>query len=154
MDLAGLVSFYDTQLVPSLVSVRAGQERWEHRAKSASTEDVSAVKSRLQAALARPPSLSSGVDWKTLVQVIVDRFAGRLELTRHLLHSSPTDPNDLLDLANKTQTQLRVMLAPYILVSATPSDPSGTNDVDWARPIYKLCHDTHELHAVRAGCND
>ena len=111
--------------------------------ESTSTEDVSAVKSRLQAALARPPSLSSGIDWKTLVQVIVDRFAGRLELTRHLLHSSPTNPDDVLDLANKTQTQLRVMLAPYILASATPSDPSDTVDVDWARPIYKLCATIH-----------
>ena len=83
LDLAGLISFYDTQLVPSLVAIRAGQERWNHRAGNISSEDLLAVKSRLEAFLVKPPGLSSGINWKTLIQVIVDRFAGRLELIRH-----------------------------------------------------------------------
>ena len=143
LDLAGLISFYDTQLVPSLVAVRAGQERWDHRAQSISSEDLLAIKSRLEAALVRPSGPSSGIDWKTLVHVIVDRFAGRLELTRHLLNSSVTGPSEILDLASKAQTEIRVMLTPYLLASATPTDPSDKTDLDWTIPIYKLCATIH-----------
>ena len=150
MDLAGLVSFYDTQLVPSLIPIRADQERWDHRVRNISNEDLSAVKSRLEAVLTRSSGLSSGIDWKTLVQVIVDRFAQRLELTRHLLNLLATNPDEILDLVNKTQSQLRTMLTPYLLFSATPIDPSDTADLDWTRPIYKLCATTH-THSLESG---
>ena len=143
LNLAGLVSFYDTGLAPSLVDIRAGQERWDHRAQNISSEDLSAVKSRLEAILSRPSGLSSGIDWRTLVQVIVDRYAGRLELTRYLLNSSMTGPDEILDLAKKTQTQLRTMLTPYILFSVTPTDRSDKDELDWTIPIYKLCATTH-----------
>ncbi|KAG8213369.1 hypothetical protein J3R82DRAFT_11860 [Butyriboletus roseoflavus] len=76
LDLAGLVSFYDTQLAPSLTAIRAG-------------------------------------------------------------------PDELVDLANKTQTQLRIMLTPYLLFSATPTDESDKTELDWTVPIYKLCATTH-----------
>ncbi|KAG8213371.1 hypothetical protein J3R82DRAFT_11862 [Butyriboletus roseoflavus] len=143
LDLAGLVSFYDTQLTPSLTAIRAGQERWDHRVGNISQEDLSAVKSRLEAVLIRPRGLSSGIDWETLVQVIVDRYSERLELTRYLLNSLATGPDELVDLANKTQTQLRIMLTPYLLFSATPTDESDKTELDWTVPIYKLCATTH-----------
>ena len=106
-------------------------------------EDLSVVKSRLEEVLVRPGDLSSGIDWKTLIRVIVDRYSQRLELTRYLLNSSATDPDEIVDLANKTQTQLRIMLTPYILYSATPTDPSDKTELDWTVPIYKLCATTH-----------
>ena len=143
LDLAGLISFYDTQLAPSLIAIRADQERWDHRVINISNADLSAVKSRLEEALVRPKGLSSGIDWKTLVQVIVDRYSQRLELTRYLLNSSVTDPDEIVDLANKTQSQLRIMLTPYILFSAMPTDPSDKTELDWTIPIYKLCATTH-----------
>ncbi|KAF8551386.1 hypothetical protein OG21DRAFT_1381954, partial [Imleria badia] len=143
LDLAGLVSFYDTQLVPSLVEIRAGQERWDHRVQNISSEDLSVVKSRLEANLMRPEGLSSGIDWRTLVQVIVGRFAGRLELTRYLLNSSVTNPDEVLGLASKTQTQLRTMLTPYLLFSATPTDQSDKSHLNWTIPIFKHCATTH-----------
>ena len=144
LDLTGLVSFYDTQLAPSLIDIRAGQERWDHRVQNISSEDLSVVKSRLEQILIGPPEgLSSGVDWRALVQVIVDRYAGRLELARYLLNSSATDPDEILGLANNTQTQLRIMLTPYLLFSATPTDQSDKSDLDWTIPIYKLCATTH-----------
>ncbi|KAF8126987.1 hypothetical protein EV363DRAFT_1173187 [Boletus edulis] len=139
LDLAGLVSFYDTQLAPSLTDIRADQERWDHRVQNISSEDCLAAKLRLESTLLRP-GLSSGIDWKTLIQVIIDRYAGRLELTRYLLNSSVTDPDEILDLAKKTQTQLRIMLTPYLLFSATPTDKSNLN---WTIPIFKLCATTH-----------
>lgn len=145
LDLTGLVSFYDTQLVPSLVAARAGQERWQHRVRNISSKDLSAVKSTIEAAMSRPSGRSSGIDWRTIIQVIVDRFSQRLELMRHLLNSLATESNDLelLDLANKTQTQLRIMLTPYILLSTTPTDPLNRSDLDWTIPTYKLCATTH-----------
>ena len=106
-------------------------------------EDLSVVKSRLEEVLVRPGDLSSGIDWKTLIRVIVDRYSQRLELTRYLLNSSATDPDEIVDLANKTQTQLRIMLTPYILFSAMPTDPSDKTELDWTIPIYKLCATTH-----------
>ena len=148
LDLAGLVSFYDTKLVPSLIPIRVGQERWDHRVANISSEDLAAVTARLEAILVRPSGLSSGFDWRTLFQAIVDRFAGRLELTRHLLNSPALDPDEILDLANKTHTQLRIMLTPYILVSATPTDPSDKTDLDWTIPIYKFCATIHTQFMV------
>ncbi|KAG8213367.1 hypothetical protein J3R82DRAFT_11858 [Butyriboletus roseoflavus] len=133
LDLAGLVSFYDTQLASSLIAFRAGQERWDHRVGNISQEDFSAVKSRLEAFLIRPGGLSSGIDWETLFEVIVDRYSERLELTPYLLNSSATDPDKLVDLTNKTQSQLRIMLTPYLLLSATPTDESDNPAVTQMR---------------------
>ena len=143
LDLAGLVSFYDTQLAPSLIDIRAGQERWDHRVQNISSDDLWAVKSRLEAILIRPEGLSSGIDWRTLVQVIVDRYAGRLELIHYLLNSQVTHLDEILDLANKAQTQLRIMLTPYLLFSATPTDRSDKDELNWTIPIYKHCATTH-----------
>ena len=108
-----------------------------------SNEDLSALKSMLEAALTGPSPPSSGIDWKTLFQVIVDRFARRFELMQYLLNVPVTSPDNLLDLANKTQTQLRIMLTPYLLLSATPTDPSNKADVGWTMPIYNHCATTH-----------
>ncbi|KAF8834309.1 hypothetical protein BDN67DRAFT_976107 [Paxillus ammoniavirescens] len=140
LDLAGLVSFYDTQLVPSLVPIRAGQERWDHRVQNTSSEDILAVKARLVEALTRPKGISTGIDWMTLVRVIVDRYAGRLELVQSLLTTPATDSDTVLDLTRKTQVQLRTMLTPYVLHSAVPSTEI---ELDWAVPIFKLCATTH-----------
>ncbi|KAF8838437.1 hypothetical protein BDN67DRAFT_907364 [Paxillus ammoniavirescens] len=140
LDLAGLVSFYDTQLVPSLVPIRIGQERWDHRVQNTSSEDILAVKARLAEAMTRPEGFSSGIDWMTLVRVIVDRYAGRLELVQYLLSTPATDSETALDLARKTQVQLRIMLTPYILHSAVPSTEI---ELDWVGPIFKLCATTH-----------
>ena len=35
------------------------------------------------------------------------------------------------------------MLTPYILFSATPTNPSDETDLDWTIPIYKLCATTY-----------
>ena len=143
LDLAGLVSFYDTELVPSLVPVRAGQDRWDHRVQNVSKQDLAAAVSRLEGALTRPSGLSSGIDWKTLIQVIHDRYAGRLELTQYLVNSPATSSDVILDLAAKTQTQLRIMLAPYLHLSAAPMDSSDKDAVDWTVPVYRDCATAH-----------
>ena len=153
LDLAGLVSFYDTDLAPSLVPLRASQERWDHRVQNVSRQDLSAAVVMLEAAVTRPAGQSSGTDWATLIQVLVDRYAGRLAVTRHLLNLPVSTAEHLLDLADKVQTQLRIMLTPYLLVSTTPT---GGIDMDWVIPVYKLCATTHTrgLPSVRHTMTD
>ncbi|KAG9308769.1 hypothetical protein JVU11DRAFT_11561 [Chiua virens] len=143
LDLSRLISFYDTQLVPSLVPIRVGQERWDHRVGNISRYDRSIVKSKLEADLTSPPIRSSGIDWQSLLHVLVDRFADRLELTHYLLTFPAAEPADIINFANKTQIQLRTMLAPYLLLPAAPSDPTDEAALDWTVPMYKSCATSH-----------
>ncbi|KAI6098046.1 hypothetical protein EDD16DRAFT_1840889 [Pisolithus croceorrhizus] len=151
LDLSGLVSFYDTELVPSLVPARFGKERWDHRLLNISTEDAVRVKARLEEALSRPAGRSSGVDWQALIRVVVDRYSERLQVVQYLLNSTDTnshEPDSVLGYAIKTQVQLRHMLMPYIGVNVTPRSTganvnrTASDVLDWARPVYKLCATT------------
>ena len=153
LDLSGLVSFYDTALVPSLVSARFGLERWDHRLQNISQEDLTRVKTRLEEILARPAGhiTPSGIDWMALIRVITDRYSERLELMQYLVNSiDNANLESLLDYANKTQVELRLMLRPYILSSVALPSPSNPNAkeseaaaLNWARPVFKLCATTY-----------
>ncbi|KAG1887217.1 hypothetical protein F4604DRAFT_1917027 [Suillus subluteus] len=145
LDLTGLISLYDTVLAPSLISVRAGLERLDHRVLGISSQDLSQVMRRVTEIASRPDPVGSGTDWKTLIHVIVDRYADRLELTQYLLNVTSLDPQELFERAKLAQTQLRVMLTPYLLHStAVPSaGTSGIYSSQWASPIFRLCVRTH-----------
>ena len=153
LDLSGLVSFYDTDLAPSLVSVRFGLERWDHRLQNISQEDLTRVKTRLEEILARPAGhiTPRGIDWMALIRVITDRYSERLELMQYLVNSiDNANLESLLDYTNKTQVELRLMLGPYILSSVTLPSPSNPNAeeseaaaLNWARPVFKLCATTY-----------
>ncbi|KAJ7451347.1 hypothetical protein FB451DRAFT_1342758 [Mycena latifolia] len=144
LDLTRLVSFYDTALVPSLVTYRAGLERWDHRLEGISASDLAAVTTRLRAVLtADPTDAGSGVDWATLFHVVVDRYADRLELLEYLLNTT-TAANGAAR-AQTIQTQLRIMLTPYILYSARPS-PNQPRDDEWAAPVWRACATRHTAH--------
>ncbi|KAI6033291.1 hypothetical protein EDC04DRAFT_2212710 [Pisolithus marmoratus] len=153
LDLSGLISFYDTELAPSLIPARFGKERWDHRLLNISGEDVTRARARLGEVLSRPADQSgSGIDWLVLVRVIVDRYSKRLELVRYLLNSTDPDTGDsdsMIDIAVKTQVQLRNMLTPYILSdvilpSVVPeTGEMGLDVLNWTRPAYRLCATTH-----------
>lgn len=145
LDLTGLISLYDTALAPSLISVRTGLERYDHRVLGISSGDISRVMGKLIKAITRPHPIGSGIDWKTLIHVIVDRYADRLELTQYLINSTSSDQQELLERAKLVQTQLRVMLTPYLLHStAIPSaGPLSVYSSKWASPIFGLCARTH-----------
>ncbi|KAJ7171514.1 hypothetical protein C8R46DRAFT_895220, partial [Mycena filopes] len=152
LDLARMVSFYDPALAPSLVEARAGVERWEHRVRGISAADLSVIKARLREVLTTPLADAhvgggSGVDWQTLYHVIVDRYADRLELVGYLLNT--TTPANSAERARIIQTQLRIMLTPYILYSARP--PSSGQDLAqaddaWAAPVWHACATRHTAH--------
>ncbi|KAI6098036.1 hypothetical protein EDD16DRAFT_1491623 [Pisolithus croceorrhizus] len=153
LDLSGLISFYDTELVPSLVPARFGKERWDHRLLNISGEDLAQARARLEKFLSKPAGRSgSGIDWLALIRVVVDRYSDRLEFARYLLNStSPetADSDSMTDVAIKTQVQLRNILAPYILFDVIPpsimlkTEVRGLDVLDWARPVYRLCATTH-----------
>ncbi|KAG1733654.1 uncharacterized protein EDB91DRAFT_1148692 [Suillus paluster] len=145
LDLTGLISLYDPALAPSLVPVRAGLERWDHRVLGISSEDISRVMRKLTEVVSRPDTAGSGIDWKTLFHVIVDRYADRLELMQHILNVTSSDSQELLQQAKLAQAQLRVMLTPYLLRSTIVPSP-GTSNADasqWAFPMFKHCATTH-----------
>jgi hypothetical protein len=142
LDLARLVSLYDTTLAPSLVGLRGSQERCDHRIQGISPIDIEAVRSSVSHALERSQSDRSGVDWKTLFRVVVDRYSDRLDLMEHLLNS--TLENDaVMDQAKKVHVQLRVMLTSYIFHDTVPSNASFDSAHSWATPVFKACGTTH-----------
>jgi len=141
LDYSALVSFYDTALVPSLVPHRVGLDRWDHRVAGISPEDIERVKERLAQALERPPVTPSGIDWKIVLQSVVDRYASRLEVMQYLLNITLDDLPVIRDRARKVQRQLRTMLAPYVILAALPHrDSVNVNATDsWATPVFHGC---------------
>ncbi|KAG1750210.1 hypothetical protein EDB19DRAFT_97392 [Suillus lakei] len=150
LDLTGLISLYDTALAPSLVPVRTGLERYNHRVLGISSNDISRMMRKLIEVITRPRPAGSGTDWKTLIHVVVDRYADRLELMQYLLNVTSSDSRELLQRAKLAQTQLRVMLTPYLLHSIVPStDTSGVDVSQWASPIFRLCATTHTSKMIK-----
>ncbi|TFK73316.1 hypothetical protein BDN72DRAFT_894142 [Pluteus cervinus] len=151
LDLTRLVSFYDTDLFPSLVQVRSGLSRLEHRIDGISERDIQAYHDRLDEVLrdfGNDVSLSaSGVDWRTLYQVIVERYADRLEMLRYILNA--TEPTAENYSQNYTQTmdsamyRLHLMLTSYALQTATPPTDGRDEDRVWASPVFQHCATTH-----------
>ncbi|KAI3613761.1 hypothetical protein WG66_013572 [Moniliophthora roreri] len=146
LDLSRLISFYDTELVPSLVEPRLKtKSRLAHRLERISSEDIKAVMHRLEDTYSSPAA-TSGIDWFTLLRVIKDRYADRLELIRDILNETTTSrfTDDLR--ARNIHVQLTVMMQPYLLYSmnSTSHSPSPFNSsTSWAKPAFELCSTAH-----------
>ncbi|KAH9481856.1 hypothetical protein JR316_0006386 [Psilocybe cubensis] len=144
LDYSRLISFYDTSLFPNLHSSRAGKDRRAHRLDKITTQEVNRFKARLDALLTQGSSdPGNGLDWNSLQNVVVTRYAERLELLHYILSSANgnTDYNATLKQAHR---QVSSMIAPYLLWSSLSNMPTtlGTNH-DWALPVYKQCSDAH-----------
>ncbi|KAE9392261.1 hypothetical protein BT96DRAFT_888117 [Gymnopus androsaceus JB14] len=133
LDLTRLISFYDTELVPSLVAERLGKDRLKHRLLGISQEDLqNAVKRIEEATTATEPG--SGIDWKTLIQLVIKRFENRLEMVQYILNS--TSPGN-----SNIQIQLVAMLRPYMLSTTKPTQDLASTE--WVSPMFKLCATTY-----------
>ncbi|KAG2106807.1 uncharacterized protein F5147DRAFT_761620 [Suillus discolor] len=152
LDFSRLVSFYDTALVPSLVPRRVGLDRWDHRVAGISPEDIESVQDRLAQALARPPATTSGIDWKTVLRVVVDRYASRLEFIQHLLNLT-LDDGTIFDHAQQIQRRLRTVLLPYTVFAALPPNTSVTANAtnSWAAPVFRECAASHTASIASRG---
>ena len=144
LNYAGVVSFYDTELFPSLIPLRYDKERWDHRLEGISTEDVEtflkSLGSILESAWDRPVS---GIDWKTLLRVVMDRYVVRLQILNRLLNptilDSEVDPTLSL---KKAHNHISAMLTPYRLYLAAPEIHS-IPEHSWAIPVFEECSTTH-----------
>ncbi|KAG1876106.1 uncharacterized protein F5891DRAFT_1244923 [Suillus fuscotomentosus] len=144
--------FYDTALVPSLVPRRVGLDRWDHRVAGISPEDLERVQDRLAQALARPPATTGGIDWKTVLRVVVDRYASRLEFIQRLLNLT-LDDGSIFDHAQQIQRQLRTVLLPYTVFTALPPNTSVTANAtnSWAAPVFRECATSHAASIASRG---
>ncbi|KAJ3571978.1 hypothetical protein NP233_g3386 [Leucocoprinus birnbaumii] len=152
LDLTRFVSFYDTVLFPSLVPLRAGQVRWEHRLKGISEVDVDRMFAELDNVLSQSKSkLGSEVDWKALVREIITRYGKRLELLQYILQGKSKHEDAVVSSIHHNWTAIAVnvhnylsgMLTPYIIRTAVP--PPDATDFSWATPIFEACATTHTV---------
>ncbi|KAH8993106.1 hypothetical protein EDB92DRAFT_1944682 [Lactarius akahatsu] len=140
-DYSGLVTFYDPSL-SSLVEARYGKDKLDVRLEGISALDAERVRAELQTALTREQGGGSGIDWGSIVQVVTDRYASRLEYLRFLLSPNTTTFADALERAAVARKQLFVMLAPYITAANVPEQLPASTNLSWVAPVARRCATT------------
>jgi hypothetical protein len=145
LDYSGLVTFYDTSL-SSLVEARHGKDRLHLRLEGISALDSERVRAELQDVLTREQDRGSGIDWGSIVRVVMERYADRLEYLRFLLSPNTTIFGDELERAAVARAQLLVMLAPYITTADVPKQLPPSANLSWAAPIAQRCAMTQTSH--------
>jgi hypothetical protein len=140
-EYAGLVTFYDTSL-SSLVEARYGKDRLHLRLEGISALDSEKVRAELQTVLTREKGQGSGIDWGSIVRVVMKRYAGRLEYLRLLLSRKTTTFGDEFGQAAVARAQLLVMLTPYITTADVPEQLPSSANLSWAAPIAQRCTTT------------
>ena len=140
LDYSGLVTFYDPSLL-SLVEARYEKDVLHHRLEGISVPDSERVHAELESVLTREYGGTSGVDWGSIVRVVTERYAGRIEYLSLLL-SPKTSIVDTLEQAAVARAQLLVMLAPYITTADVPKRLPASADLTWAAPIALRCATT------------
>ncbi|KZV63794.1 hypothetical protein PENSPDRAFT_657045 [Peniophora sp. CONT] len=136
-----LVTFYDTA-VTSLLDLRLGKAREQHRLKGISLEDA-AMKARELEEVVRlwDDSGRSGIDWGSITRVVIERYSQRLELLAHTIgHASFPGPRER---AAKARAQVLTMLAPYFTTSDSPYDDDAAASLAWLAPVVQRCATTH-----------
>ncbi|KAJ7233840.1 hypothetical protein B0H12DRAFT_165733 [Mycena haematopus] len=135
------VSFYDPA-VTSLVESRRGKPREEQNLKHLSKADAQMKLAELEVALARPWNSGSGVDWASIVHVVVERYGERLEVLAHTLSHAASSSLSTYDVAYKARQQVLMMLTPHFTTSDTPST-DGVANKTWLAPVVERCASTH-----------
>jgi len=139
LDHAGLVTFYDPTL-SSLVEARQGKDRLHYRLKGISPADIERVHAELRSVLTRGQGTGSGVDWGSIVRVVTERYANRLEYLRFLLSPNATSIfTDAAEQAAAVRAQLLLMLVPYITTEDVPPQLPASSNASWAAPVMRRC---------------
>ncbi|VDC01510.1 unnamed protein product [Peniophora sp. CBMAI 1063] len=136
-----LITFYDPA-VTSLLELRRGKPREQHRLKGISLEEA-AMKARELEEVTQvwDDSGRSGVDWGSITHVVIERYAQRLELLAHTL-SNASYPGSR-ERAAKARAQVLMMLAPYFTTADSPRDDEAAADKAWLAPVVQRCSTTH-----------
>ncbi|KAJ3716001.1 hypothetical protein C8R42DRAFT_679283 [Lentinula raphanica] len=151
LHLHRLVSFYDTELVPSLISTRFGKHRLQHRILGISHSDIQAVRHRVQIELSTSTKSAHDIAWSSLFRAIVQQYAARLELIQHDLNSTDRSIGSLSTTLRATFLQLRGLLQPYDLVS-TRAAVDGTKDkLSWVTQVYEMCATAYPTFSSASG---
>ena len=137
-EYSGFVTFYDTSL-SSLVEARYGKDRLHTRLEGISALDSEKVRAELQTVLTREKGKGSGIDWGSIVRVVMNRYASRLEDLHLLLSRSTTTYGDEYEQAAVARAQLLSMLAPYITTADVLEQLPPLADLSWAAPIALRC---------------
>ena len=144
IDYSRVISFFDPAL-SSLVDCRVGKPREDFRLDGISEADSKYIRDQLTDVFIRDGQ-GSGIDWGSITQVIVDRYAGRLELLQHILQN-PESKRNVTEQVAEARSQVLIMLSPYMLTSAIPPNPTGPVDPSWIDPVAKHCASTHTAWA-------
>ncbi|KZV61661.1 hypothetical protein PENSPDRAFT_643128 [Peniophora sp. CONT] len=136
-----LVTFYDPA-VSSLVGSRRGKPRERHRLKGISKADA-VLKTRELEKVVRDwnRTTGSGVDWGSVIHVVVERHAQRLELLAHtLLNASFADVRTR---AARARAQVLTMLAPHFTTTDVPPGATDGANKTWLAPVVQRCATAH-----------
>ncbi|KAH9926916.1 uncharacterized protein B0H18DRAFT_303381 [Fomitopsis serialis] len=123
VDPSTLISFFDPALT-SLTAARHGLSRTQYRVARISQDDLDGVRTDIADMVARDSGEKSGVDWRTLAQVIQERFADRLLYVRYLLYharlvaantsAAAQAHSQLQSITAAVRKQLVISLSPYM----------------------------------------
>ena len=147
VDYSRVLSFFDPAL-SSLVEARTGKPKEAFRLDGISEVDSKYVRDQLTDMFTRDGQ-GSGIDWGSIVQVVVDRYGGRLELLRRILQN-PQSKWNVTEQVAEARSQVLIMLTPYMLTSAIPPNPTGPVNRSWIDPVVKHCASTHTAWAPEA----
>ncbi|KAG9127020.1 hypothetical protein FRC07_000996 [Ceratobasidium sp. 392] len=150
LDYTGIVSAYD-EAYTSLVKSRQQAPRAKHRLGDISAGDWKRLKAEVHEVLDRKRS-SSRVNWRPMFQIVIDRYAERLEELRYILRRTDMDS---VKIAAAARHKVLIMLAPYMVLprvktsspiqgSSQQSVIGGSNsqsepDDDWLDRIHSAC---------------
>ncbi|KAI9453296.1 hypothetical protein BJY52DRAFT_1427547 [Lactarius psammicola] len=141
-DYSGLVTFYDPSL-SSLVEARYGKDRLHLRLEGISALDSDRVRAELQTVLMREPDGRSGIDWGSIVRVVMDRYARSPRISAFPALAEYDDR------AAAARAQLLVMLTPYITNSEYPRAASRICQLELGGPGgAAVCHDADVTHSA------
>lgn len=138
------VTFYDPA-VKSLTALRRGKAREFHRLQNITKADAQMKLHELEEAVARSwdESDGSGVDWESILHVVVERYGDRLEFLNHTLYGD-AHSDDAYAAAFNARQQVLMMLAPHFTTANAPLNASSSsNPKAWLTPVWERCASRH-----------
>ncbi|KAF8319773.1 hypothetical protein DL93DRAFT_119753 [Clavulina sp. PMI_390] len=162
--LSKFVTFYDPA-VKSLMPGRRGKMRDLHRLLGIDKEEAKMIVRQLEEAVDDEKGWddktgASGVDWSSMLRVLVERYGERLEFLNYTLavqhdSTSPSGASFLFARAFKARQQVLTMLTPYVTMLDKPPNSTsplpGSPESDrraWLAPIVQRCSAAH-THGLR-----
>ena len=83
----------------------------------------------------------SRVDWASIVHIVVERYAQRLELLARTLNNASYP--DVRTRAAKARAQVLTMLAPHLTTTDVPRNTGTAAANSWLAPVVRRCATTH-----------